>query len=89
VLIIFFFLADSWSTFIISLSLPISLIATFFFMGQAGVSLNVMSLGGSRSPPAWSSTIRSSCSRTSRACASRAWVSSRPQSRARVKCRWR
>ena len=46
VLIIFFFLADSWSTFIISLSLPVSLIATFFFMGQAGVSLNVMSLGG-------------------------------------------
>jgi HAE1 family hydrophobic/amphiphilic exporter-1 len=46
VLIIFFFLADSWSTFIISLSLPISLVATFFFMGQAGVSLNVMSLGG-------------------------------------------
>ncbi|MGH8122243.1 MAG: efflux RND transporter permease subunit, partial [Rudaea sp.] len=34
------------STLIISLSLPVSLIATFFFMGQAGVSLNVMSLGG-------------------------------------------
>ncbi len=46
ILIIFFFLADSWSTFIVALSLPISLIATFFFMGQAGVSLNVMSLGG-------------------------------------------
>ncbi|HSM99427.1 MAG TPA: efflux RND transporter permease subunit [Rudaea sp.] len=46
VLIIFFFLADSWSTFIISLSLPVSLIATFFFMGEAGLSLNVMSLGG-------------------------------------------
>jgi HAE1 family hydrophobic/amphiphilic exporter-1 len=46
VLIIFFFLADSWSTFIISLSLPISLITTFFFMGQFGVGLNVMSLGG-------------------------------------------
>lgn len=46
ILIIFFFLADSWSTFIISLSLPVSLIATFFFMGEAGVSLNVMSLGG-------------------------------------------
>ncbi len=46
ILIIFFFLADSWSTFIIALSLPISLIATFFFMGQAGVNLNVMSLGG-------------------------------------------
>ncbi len=46
ILIIFFFLADSWSTFIISLSLPVSLIATFFFMGEAGLSLNVMSLGG-------------------------------------------
>ena len=46
VLIIFFFLADVRSTLIIALSLPISLIATFFFMGQAGVSLNVMSLGG-------------------------------------------
>ena len=34
ILIIFFFLADAWSTFIISLSLPVSLIATFFFMGQ-------------------------------------------------------
>jgi HAE1 family hydrophobic/amphiphilic exporter-1 len=46
ILIIFFFLADSWSTFVISLSLPVSLIATFFFMGEFGVSLNVMSLGG-------------------------------------------
>jgi len=46
VLIIFFFLADVRSTLIIALSLPISLIATFFFMGQFGVSLNVMSLGG-------------------------------------------
>jgi len=46
VLIIFFFLADVRSTMIIALSLPISLIATFFFMGQFGVSLNVMSLGG-------------------------------------------
>jgi hydrophobic/amphiphilic exporter-1 (mainly G- bacteria), HAE1 family len=46
ILIIFFFLKDVRSTFIIFLSLPISLITTFFFMGQAGVSLNVMSLGG-------------------------------------------
>ena len=46
ILIIFFFLRDGWSTFVISLSLPISLIATFFFMGQLGLSLNVMSLGG-------------------------------------------
>ena len=46
ILIIFFFLGDAWSTFIISLSLPVSLIATFFFMGQLHLSLNVMSLGG-------------------------------------------
>lgn len=46
VLMIFFFLNHARSTFIIALSLPISLIATFFFMGQAGLSLNVMSLGG-------------------------------------------
>lgn len=46
VLIIFFFLGHAWSTFIISLSLPVSLIATFFFMDQLHLSLNVMSLGG-------------------------------------------
>jgi len=46
ILIIFFFLGHAWSTFIISLSLPVSLIATFFFMGQLHLSLNVMSLGG-------------------------------------------
>ncbi|WP_425472182.1 efflux RND transporter permease subunit [Thermomonas fusca] len=46
VLIIFLFLRDGWSTFVISLSLPVSIIATFFFMSQLGLSLNVMSLGG-------------------------------------------
>jgi HAE1 family hydrophobic/amphiphilic exporter-1 len=46
ILIIFFFLKDGWSTLVISLSLPVSIITTFFFMGQAGLSLNVMSLGG-------------------------------------------
>ncbi len=46
ILIIFFFLRDAWSTFVIALSLPISIIATFFFMGQLGLTLNVMSLGG-------------------------------------------
>ncbi|GAB2517248.1 efflux RND transporter permease subunit [Lysobacter humi (ex Lee et al. 2017)] len=46
VLIIFLFLRDGWSTFVISLSLPVSIITTFFFMGQFGLSLNVMSLGG-------------------------------------------
>jgi len=46
ILIIFLFLGDGWSTFVVSLSLPVSLIATFFFMDQLHLSLNVMSLGG-------------------------------------------
>ncbi len=46
VLIIFLFLRDGWSTFVIGLSLPVSIIATFFFMDRLGLSLNVMSLGG-------------------------------------------
>jgi len=46
ILIIFLFLRDGWSTFVISLSLPVSIVTTFFFMGQLGLSLNVMSLGG-------------------------------------------
>jgi HAE1 family hydrophobic/amphiphilic exporter-1 len=46
VLLIFLFLRDGWSTFVISLSLPISIVTTFFFMGQLGLSLNLMSLGG-------------------------------------------
>jgi HAE1 family hydrophobic/amphiphilic exporter-1 len=46
ILIIFLFLRDGWSTFVIGLSLPVSIVTTFFFMGQFGLSLNVMSLGG-------------------------------------------
>ena len=46
ILIIFLFLRDAWSTFVIGLSLPVSIIATFFFMDRLGLSLNVMSLGG-------------------------------------------
>jgi HAE1 family hydrophobic/amphiphilic exporter-1 len=46
ILIIFLFLRDGWSTFVIGLSLPVSIITTFFFMDQLGLSLNVMSLGG-------------------------------------------
>ncbi len=46
ILIIFFFLRDGWSTFVIGLSLPVSIVATFFFMGQLGLNLNVMSLAG-------------------------------------------
>ena len=46
ILLIFFFLRDGWSTFVIGLSLPVSIVTTFFFMGQFGINLNVMSLAG-------------------------------------------
>ena len=46
ILLIFFFLRDGWSTFVIGLSLPVSIITTFFFMSQFGLNLNVMSLAG-------------------------------------------
>lgn len=46
ILVILLFLRDGWSTFVIGVSLPVSLIATFFFMAELGLSLNVMSLGG-------------------------------------------
>jgi HAE1 family hydrophobic/amphiphilic exporter-1 len=46
VLVIFVFLRNIWFTFTIALCIPVSIIATFFFMGQAGISLNIMSLGG-------------------------------------------
>ncbi|MGB7452894.1 MAG: efflux RND transporter permease subunit [Lysobacterales bacterium] len=46
VLVIFVFLRNFWFTLTIALSIPVSIIATFFLMGQAGISLNIMSLGG-------------------------------------------
>lgn len=45
-LVIFFFLRNLWATVIISLSIPVSVIATFVMMYFNGVSLNIMSLGG-------------------------------------------
>lgn len=46
ILTIYLFLGNGWATVVISLSLPVSIIATFFFMQQFGITLNVMSLGG-------------------------------------------
>jgi HAE1 family hydrophobic/amphiphilic exporter-1 len=46
VIVLFFFLRDLRSTFIIGLSIPISIMTTFVLMRQLGVSLNLMSLGG-------------------------------------------
>jgi HAE1 family hydrophobic/amphiphilic exporter-1 len=45
-LVIFFFLRNFWATVVISISIPISVIATFILMYFNGVSLNIMSLGG-------------------------------------------
>jgi HAE1 family hydrophobic/amphiphilic exporter-1 len=46
IFILYIFLRDSRSTFIIGLSIPISIMFTFVMMRQLGVSLNLMSLGG-------------------------------------------
>lgn len=46
ILVIYLFLADARATFVIGISLPVSIVATFFFMDQLGLSLNIMSLGG-------------------------------------------
>ncbi len=46
VLVLFFFLRDFWSTVIISISIPVSIIATFNLMYGNNITLNIMSLGG-------------------------------------------
>jgi HAE1 family hydrophobic/amphiphilic exporter-1 len=46
ILVLYFFLRDLRATGIIALTIPISVVATFLFMDRAGVSLNIMSLGG-------------------------------------------
>ncbi len=46
VLIIYFFLGDAWPTLVISVSIPLSIITTFFLMNMGELSLNIMSLGG-------------------------------------------
>ncbi|MDD4310849.1 MAG: efflux RND transporter permease subunit, partial [Candidatus Cloacimonetes bacterium] len=45
-LILFLFLHDLRSTFIVALSMPISIISTFVFLNMAGFTLNVMTLMG-------------------------------------------
>ncbi|MFC2174162.1 efflux RND transporter permease subunit, partial [Acidobacteriota bacterium] len=46
IFVLYFFLRDVWPTFIIALTIPVSVIVTFLFIRQAGVTLNIMSLGG-------------------------------------------
>ncbi len=46
VLVLYFFLRNFWSTVIISVSIPVSIIATFNLMYGNDITLNIMSLGG-------------------------------------------
>jgi HAE1 family hydrophobic/amphiphilic exporter-1 len=45
-LVLYLFLKNIWPTLIISISIPVSIIATFNLMYGNGISLNIMSLGG-------------------------------------------
>ncbi|MFQ5709675.1 MAG: efflux RND transporter permease subunit [bacterium] len=45
-IILYFFLRDIWSTIIICLAIPISVITTFNLMFGGDITLNIMSLGG-------------------------------------------
>jgi HAE1 family hydrophobic/amphiphilic exporter-1 len=46
ILVLYLFLHSAWITAVVSVAIPISVIATFNVMYGAGVSLNIMSLGG-------------------------------------------
>lgn len=45
-LVLFYFLRNLWSSVIVTLTIPISIMATFALMFFSGISLNMMSLGG-------------------------------------------
>ncbi|UAA40533.1 efflux RND transporter permease subunit [Paraneptunicella aestuarii] len=45
-IVLYFFLKNIWSTLIISISIPVSVVATFNLMYRNDISLNIMSLGG-------------------------------------------
>jgi CzcA family heavy metal efflux pump len=45
-LLVLFFLGSVRKTFVIGLSIPLAVLATFVIMGMADLSLNIMSLGG-------------------------------------------
>ena len=46
ILVLLLFLKDLRSTLIIGISIPISIVTTFFLMYRTGTSLNIISLGG-------------------------------------------
>lgn len=46
VLVLYLFLRSAWTTAVVSVAIPVSVIAVFMLMHAAGVTLNIMSLGG-------------------------------------------
>jgi hydrophobic/amphiphilic exporter-1 (mainly G- bacteria), HAE1 family len=46
VLVLYLFLGSAWTTAVVAVAIPVSVIATFNLMYGAGLSLNIMSLGG-------------------------------------------
>ncbi len=46
VLVLYLFLRSAWTTAIVSVSIPVSVVATFMLMHAGGITLNIMSLGG-------------------------------------------
>ena len=64
-LVLFLFLRDPRYPVVVSIAIPASVMATFALLKASDVSLNIMSLGGSRSASGCWSTTRSSCWRTS------------------------
>ena len=46
VLVLYLFLRSAWTTAVVSVAIPVSVIATFMVMHSTGITLNIMSLGG-------------------------------------------
>ena len=65
--IIYVFLRSLRITFIPAVTVPVALIGAFAAIWPAGFSVNILTFSPWCSPPGWSSTMRSSSSRTSRA----------------------
>ena len=65
VLVIYVFLQNPRSTLIPAVTIPVSLIGTFFVMKIFGFTINTITLFGLTWPPDSSSTTRSSSSKTS------------------------
>ena len=46
ILVLYLFLRNAWTTAVVSVAIPVSVIATFMLMHGSGITLNIMSLGG-------------------------------------------